>query len=156
MVNLEKGGIVLKSFTGEYHHNIDTKGRLIIPAKLREGLGESFMLTKGQDNCLYAYPMEEWGEVQRKMRDQAQARADNLAFMRNFFSSASDCETDNLGRILVAPTLRDYADLNGKKEVAVLGIFNRVEIWNKERWEEYCKENSDSMDINTGMQIYDI
>lgn len=148
--------MTLNGFTGEYHHNIDTKGRLIIPAKYREGLGESFMLTKGPDNCLYAYSLEEWKRVEEKMYTTAASKKDTLAFVRNFFSSTIECETDNLGRISVAPHLREYAELMGKNEVAVLGVFNRVEIWNKAKWEQYCQDNSDSMDISVGMNIFDI
>ena len=147
----------VSGFKGTHYHTIDAKGRLIIPAKLRDGLGESFVLTKGPDACLIAFPTEEWEEMEQKMRaNLAFSKSDSRAFVRNFFASASDCEPDNLGRILVEGHLREYADLMGKNEVVIIGIANRVEIWNKALWTAYCDDNSDMMNISTGMEHFDI
>ncbi|SFR14759.1 division/cell wall cluster transcriptional repressor MraZ [Desulfoscipio geothermicus] len=131
-------------FLGEYQHNIDAKGRLIIPARLREGLGDKFIITKGLDSCLFAYPMEEWSALEQKMRSLPFTRADARAFVRFFFAGATECEIDKQGRILVPANLREYAGL--EKEVVVIGVSNRVELWSRERWEKYNEESASSVE----------
>ncbi|WP_011392353.1 division/cell wall cluster transcriptional repressor MraZ [Neomoorella thermoacetica] len=128
-------------FMGEYHHTIDDKGRLIIPARFREELGVKFVITKGLDNCLFVYPMQGWAEMEQKLRSLPFTRADARAFVRFFFSGATECELDRQGRILLPGNLREYARLD--KEVVVVGVSTRVEIWSRSRWEEYCRETSD-------------
>ena len=118
-------------FMGEYNHTIDAKGRLIIPAKFREPLGEEFVLTRGLDGCLYIYPMDEW-----------EAFEDARAFSRFFVAGATTCELDKQGRILVPQTLREFAGL--EKDVILAGNLSRVEVWSKEKWSENC--NYDDMD----------
>ncbi len=120
---------------GEYAHTIDAKGRLIIPARFREGLGDSFVVTKGLDNCLFVYPQQEWAALEQKLKSLPFTRADARAFVRFFFSGATECELDKQGRILIPANLRDYARLS--KDVVVLGVSSRVEIWSRERWDEY-------------------
>lgn len=120
---------------GEYAHTIDAKGRLIIPARFREGLGDRFVVTKGLDNCLFVYPQHEWAALEQKLKSLPFTRADARAFVRFFFSGASECELDKQGRILIPANLREYARLS--KEVMVLGVSSRVEIWSRERWDEY-------------------
>lgn len=122
-------------FMGEYYHTIDSKGRLIVPAKLRDSLGDGFIITKGLDQCLFAYPHEEWSNIEQKMRNLPFTQKDARAFMRFFFSGAVDCEIDKQGRILIPPTLREYAAL--EKETVIIGVSTRVEIWSKAKWEEY-------------------
>ncbi|MBM7855930.1 MraZ protein [Desulfohalotomaculum tongense] len=122
-------------FMGEYAHTIDAKGRLIIPARFREGLGDRFVVTKGLDNCLFVYPQHEWAALEQKLKSLPFTRADARAFVRFFFSGASECELDKQGRILIPANLREYARLS--KEVMVLGVSSRVEIWSRERWDEY-------------------
>ncbi|MBO8136616.1 MAG: division/cell wall cluster transcriptional repressor MraZ [Desulfotomaculum sp.] len=122
-------------FMGEYSHTIDAKGRLIIPARFREGLGDRFIVTKGLDNCLFVYPQHEWASLEQKLKSLPFTRADARAFVRFFFSGANECELDKQGRILIPANLREYAQLS--KEVIVLGVSSRVEIWAKERWDEY-------------------
>jgi MraZ protein len=122
-------------FYGEYQHTVDPKGRVIIPAKLREGLGEKFILTKGFDNCLFAYSMEEWKNFEEKMKTLPLTDKDARAFVRFFFAGATECEVDKQGRILIAQNLREYASID--KDVYVIGMAARVEIWDKSRWEEY-------------------
>ncbi|MFZ5651472.1 MAG: division/cell wall cluster transcriptional repressor MraZ [Bacillota bacterium] len=122
-------------FIGEYQHTIDSKGRLFIPARFREGLGDKFILTKGLDGCLFVYPPKEWTAIEQKMRSLPFTKADARAFVRFFFSGATDCEVDKQGRILIASSLREYAGL--EKETMIIGISTRVEIWSKQRWEEY-------------------
>lgn len=122
-------------FIGEYQHNVDAKGRLIVPAKFREGLGDSFVVTKGLDGCLFAYPNVEWGIFEDKLRKLPLTSADARKFVRYFFSSAIECEIDAQGRILLPASLRDYAGI--KKEVVSIGVSNRVEIWDKTAWQSY-------------------
>ncbi|MFZ5647240.1 MAG: division/cell wall cluster transcriptional repressor MraZ [Bacillota bacterium] len=124
-------------FIGEYQHTIDPKGRLFIPARFREGLGEKFILTKGLDGCLFVYPPKEWTAIEQKMRSLPFTKADARAFVRFFFSGATECEVDKQGRILIPSSLREYAGL--EKETMIIGISTRVEIWSKQRWEEYSE-----------------
>ena len=127
-------------FMGEYTHSIDSKGRMIIPAKFREGLGENFVLTRGLDHCLFVYPQEEWSELEKKLRRLPLTKSEARTFMRFFFSGAAECELDKQGRVLVPNVLRQYAELG--KEVVVLGVSSRVEVWSKEKWEAYSTEAS--------------
>jgi MraZ protein len=131
-------------FLGEHQHTIDAKGRLIIPSRFREGLGEKFILTKGLDTCLFAYPLEEWAILEGKMRSLPMTKSDARAFVRFFFSGASECDIDKQGRILIPATLREYAGL--KKEVVVIGVSSRVEIWAKDKWEIYNEESASSVE----------
>ncbi|MCL4441669.1 MAG: division/cell wall cluster transcriptional repressor MraZ [Firmicutes bacterium] len=129
-------------FIGEYQHTIDSKGRLFIPARFREGLGDKFILTKGLDGCLFVYPPKEWTALEQKMRSLPFTRADARAFVRFFFSGATECEVDKQGRILIPASLREYGGL--EKDTMVVGIASRVEIWSKQRWEEYNSSASAS------------
>lgn len=122
-------------FMGEYEHTIDTKSRIIVPVKFREGLGDKFVITKGLDDCLFVYPLDEWQSLEKKMRSLPFTRADARAFSRFFFSGASECEVDKQGRVLIPSNLRKYASL--EKEVIIIGVSSRVEIWSKEVWEAY-------------------
>ena len=117
-------------YIGEYYHNIDEKGRVHFPAKLREELGEQFVLTKGLDGCLSAYSMEQWNRISEKVAGLPQAKARDLK--RFMFSSATVVNSDKQGRVLVSPTLRAHAGLT--KEIAVIGASDHVEIWNKDNW----------------------
>ncbi|ATW25062.1 division/cell wall cluster transcriptional repressor MraZ [Candidatus Formimonas warabiya] len=125
-------------FMGEFQHTIDPKGRLFIPVKFREGLGETFVVTKGLDNCLFAYSMNEWKTLETKLKALPFTKADARAFMRLFFSGATECELDKQGRILLPANHREYALLD--KEVVVIGVSSRVEIWSKERWTAYNEQ----------------
>lgn len=120
---------------GEYQHTIDPKGRLIIPAKFREELGEVFIATKGLDNCLFIYPLSEWKVIESKLKTLPITRSDARAFVRFFLSGANECSLDNQGRILLANNLREYAKL--EKDVVIIGVSSRVEIWSAEVWREY-------------------
>ena len=117
-------------YIGEYYHNIDEKGRVNFLAKLREELGEQFVLTKGLDGCLSAYSMEQWNRISEKVAGLPQAKARDLK--RFMFSSATVVNSDKQGRVLVSPTLRAHAGLT--KEIAVIGASDHVEIWNKDNW----------------------
>lgn len=124
-------------FTGEYQHGIDEKGRLIVPAKFREVLGDQFIITKGLDNCLFVYPREEWNTLENKLKNLPFTNRDARAFARFFFSGAVECETDKQGRILINANLRDYAGII--KDVVIIGVGTRIEIWSQETWAEYSK-----------------
>lgn len=117
---------------GEYQHNIDPKGRVFIPAKLRDDLGDHFIVTKGLDNCLFGYSMSEWKLLEEKIRSLPLSKARNM--QRFFFSGASDMEPDKQGRVLLPANLRDYAGLT--KDVMIIGASNRIEIWDKQKWDE--------------------
>ncbi len=123
-------------FLGEYSHAIDAKGRLIIPAKFREGLGERFIATRGLENCLFVFPTKEFEALADKMRQLPMGSGAAREFTRLLFSGASECELDPQGRILLPTSLRTYAGL--EKEVVLVGVSSRVEIWSQAKWEEYC------------------
>jgi MraZ protein len=123
---------------GEYLHSIDTKGRLILPAKFREELGECFIATKGLDNCLFVYPKEEWAILENKLKQLPLAKPEARAFVRFFFAGAAEMECDKQGRVLLPQNLREHAKLD--KDVVVIGVSNRIEIWSKSLWDEYNEE----------------
>jgi MraZ protein len=129
-------------FMGEYRHAIDDKGRLIVPARFREGLGGTFVITRGLDRCLFAYPLSEWTQLEQKLKALPFTKADARKFTRFFFSGACEAEVDKQGRILIPANLRDYAGL--KKDCVIIGVSTRVEIWCKELWEEYSAESEES------------
>lgn len=129
-------------FMGEFQHNIDDKGRIIIPAKFRELLGQSFVVTRGLDHCLFVYPMEEWSLLEQKLKSLPLMKADARAFTRFFFSGALEGEWDKQGRVNLPVTLRQYARL--EKECVIIGVSNRVEIWSQAVWEQYYNESEQS------------
>ncbi|MCU9595037.1 division/cell wall cluster transcriptional repressor MraZ [Caldibacillus thermolactis] len=129
-------------FMGEYRHNVDAKGRLIVPAKFRENLGSTFVLTRGLDQCLFGYPMDEWKVIEEKIKSLPMTKKDARAFARFFFSGATECELDKQGRINIPSTLLQYGQL--EKECVILGVSNRIEIWNREIWESYFAESEES------------
>lgn len=121
-------------FMGEYNHTIDTKGRLIIPSKFREILGEEFVVTKGLDGCLFVYSNEEWTAFEAKLRTLPLTNKDARKFSRFFLAGAAACEVDKQGRILIPAVLREFAEL--EKEVVLVGVASRIEIWSKSKWIE--------------------
>ena len=121
-------------FIGEYNHTIDAKGRLIVPSKFRELLGSEFVVTKGLDGCLFVYPNEEWVTIEEKFKSIPLTTKDARKFSRFFFAGAPSCEVDRQGRILLPQVLREYADL--QKEVVLAGVLSRIEIWNRDRWQD--------------------
>lgn len=131
-------------FLGEYQHSLDSKGRLIVPARFREGLGETFIVTRGLDHCLFAYPMSEWKLIEEKLKSLPLTQSDARAFVRFFFSGATECEMDKQGRITLPLNLREYAQLD--KDVVSVGVSTRVEFWSRNRWEDYVKQASESFD----------
>ncbi|WP_100404573.1 division/cell wall cluster transcriptional repressor MraZ [Bacillus solitudinis] len=129
-------------FMGEYRHNVDEKGRMIVPAKFRDELGATFVVTRGLDRCLFAYPLEEWKKLEEKLKTLPFTKKDARAFTRFFFSGATECELDKQGRVNIASPLREYAHL--EKECVVIGVSNRVEVWSKSIWEEYFSNAEES------------
>ena len=119
-------------FMGEYSHTLDAKSRIIMPAKFREELGEQFVLTLGLDGCLYAYPNAEWESVVEQL-NQLPSSKEARKIQRYFLSSASPCELDKQGRVLIPAVLREFAGIT--KDAVLVGVGSRVEIWSKERWE---------------------
>jgi MraZ protein len=122
-------------FMGEYQHSIDAKGRVFIPAKFREGLGEKFVVTKGLDHCLFVYSLAEWVVLEKNLKGLPFTKADARAFVRIFFAGANEAGIDKQGRFLIPANLRAYAQLD--REVVFIGVATRVEIWSKENWEKY-------------------
>jgi MraZ protein len=131
-------------FMGEYNHTIDAKGRLIIPSKFREALGEEFVVTKGLDGCLFVYPISEWQVFEEKLRTLPMTNKDARKFSRFFLAGAAMCELDKQGRILLPAVLREFAAL--EKDVVLAGVLGRVEIWSKERWTD-ISEYDDMEDV---------
>jgi len=130
---------------GEYQHALDIKNRIIVPSKLREDLGNSFVITKGLDGCLYAYPLEEWKILQEKLKALPLTNKDARAFVRFFFAGACEVEMDKQGRGLIPQNLKEYAGI--EKEIVSIGVLTRVEIWSKEKWKEYNDSNVDYQSI---------
>jgi MraZ protein len=129
-------------FMGEFQHSIDDKGRIIIPAKFRDLLGSSFVVTRGLDKCLFVYPLQEWEVLEQKLKALPLMKSDARAFTRFFFSGATECEWDKQGRVNLPGSLRDYAKL--EKDCVVLGVSNRVEIWSRDTWEQYFQQSEDT------------
>ncbi|MBO5292711.1 MAG: division/cell wall cluster transcriptional repressor MraZ [Lachnospiraceae bacterium] len=120
-------------FMGEYNHTVDAKGRLIIPSKFRESLGETFVVTKGMDGCLFVYDNQEWKLFEEKLKTLPLTNKEARKFVRFFLAGAAEVEVDKQGRILLPLGLREYAGL--EKDVVLIGVGGRVEIWSRERYE---------------------
>ena len=127
-------------FYGEFQHTVDPKGRVIVPSTFREELGEKFILTKGLDDCLFVYSKTEWSNLEAKLKTLPLSNKDARAFVRFFFSGATECEVDKQGRILIPQNLRSYAGL--EKDIYIIGVSTRVEVWDKARWETYNGDES--------------
>ncbi len=131
-------------FIGEYNHSIDVKGRVSVPAKFRETLGSSFIITKGLDNCLFIYPQNEWIILEKKLKQLPMTNKDARAFVRFFFAGASECELDNQGRIRIPNNLREHAYL--EKEAVIIGVATRIEVWSHDEWRGYNENSNLSYD----------
>lgn len=123
---------------GEYRHNLDTKGRLIIPAKFRQELESEFILTRGLDGCLFGYPMDSWGKLETKLAELPLTRKDSRRFVRFFYAAASEMSFDKQGRINLPQTLIQYAEL--EKSCVLVGVSNRIEIWSEKNWLKFDQE----------------
>ena len=125
-------------FIGEYTYSIDEKKRLAIPAKFRPLLGKKAVITRGLDQCLFLFPAKEWGNLAKKLAQLPLSQADARGFARLMLTGAMEVNLDNLGRILIPDYLKTYAIL--KKKVVIAGVYNRVEIWDERKWQEYKKK----------------
>ena len=137
--------------SGDFNHSIDAKGRLIIPAKFREALGENFVITKGMDNCLFVYPPNEWKELEEKIKSLPLTNKSARDFKRFMLGSAIEGILDKQGRVLIPPSLREFAKL--EKDVVLVGVLDKVEIWDKAKWDEsnaIVEENIE--DITSNME----
>lgn len=138
---------------GEYEHSLDLKGRLIMPSKLRTDIGERFILTKGLDGCLFAFSTEEWSNFETKLKALPLSDKNARNFVRFFLSGATECEIDKQGRFLIPNNLREAANL--EKEVIIIGVGTRLEIWNKDTWMK-CDENISADEIAENMTMLGI
>ena len=132
-------------FMGEYNHTIDAKGRLIIPSKFRETLGDAFVVTKGLDGCLFVYENKEWEKFEEKLTSLPMTSSEARKFVRFFLAGAAGVEVDKQGRILLPLNLRTHAGL--EKDVVLLGVASRIEIWSKEKWESCDYDNMDEIAV---------
>lgn len=135
---------------GEYEHSLDAKGRLIMPSKLREDIGEKFIITKGLDGCLFGFSKQEWTNFEEKLKTLPLTNKNARDFVRFFLSGATECEIDKQGRFLIVANLRQYASM--EEEVVIIGVGTRIEIWNKQKWDSYNSADAGS-DKERGSRI---
>ena len=137
----EKWGIFM--LTGEYTHSIDEKGRIIIPSKIRSVIGNNIIITRGMDGCLFGYSKESWENLVSKLETLPFTKKDNRNFIRFFTSGAIALKFDKQGRINIPNYLSEYANL--LDDVIIIGVINRIEIWNKEKWNNFLRDNVESL-----------
>jgi MraZ protein len=125
-------------FLGEYQHSVDEKGRLVMPSRFRDRLADGVVITKGQERCLYVFPLDRWEEEVTKVNRLPRTNRRNRNYARSFFGSANDQQLDRQGRIQISPPLRSFAGLD--KDVAVVGVADRVEIWDAATWVELSSQ----------------
>lgn len=128
-------------FLGEYHHSIDDKGRLAVPTKFRDDLAQGAVVTRGLDTSLFLLPLEEWGKLAEKLAGLPLGQANSRAFARLMLAGAMDVRLDGQGRFTVPEYLRDYAVL--KKDVVIVGVHNRLEVWDEEEWRRYVAQTEE-------------
>lgn len=143
---------VIIMFMGEFHHNIDDKSRIVLPSKFREELGDTFVITRGLEGCLFVYSMTEWTNIVQKLKQLPFTKKDARAFLRFFLSGACECQTDKQGRIAIPSTLVSYANLT--KECVVIGVNDRLEIWSNESFSNLFKENEKDI-ANIAEDLFD-
>ena len=130
-------------FMGEYHHSLDEKSRIVIPSNFRFELKDNFIIVKGLENCLYIFSKEEWNKVVSKLESLPFTKKDVRIFKRSFFSGASNVELDKSGRIVISSNLKDYARI--KKECVIIGAGDRIEIWDKDEWNNFMNTYEDKV-----------
>lgn len=135
---VESGGIM---FIGEYNHNIDTKGRIIIPSRFRDELNDTFIITRGLDKCLFVYPKQEWDKLVNTIKSLPFTKKKNRDFQRFFLSGATECEIDKQGRVNISNSLVNYAKI--EKECVVVGVNERLEIWSQDEWSNFITTNEE-------------
>lgn len=129
--------LTIPMLIGEYTHTVDDKNRLSLPAKFRQEMGKKVVLTPGLDNCLFVFTIKEWEKISSRLAESSMLQADTRSFNRFLFGGATEAEVDSIGRILIPDFLRERASL--KTKVTVIGVQNRVEIWNEKAWTDYKK-----------------
>lgn len=139
-------------FQGEFQHGLDAKGRLILPAKIREELGAHFVLTKGLDGCLYIFTPESWAAFSSRLQALPTSSPQTRRLLRHFIGSAVDCETDKQGRFLIPPVLRAFAGIS--KEATVLGVTDKIEVWSTEKYNSYQNEDEESIEDIAGSLVF--
>lgn len=140
-------------FMGEYHHTLDIKGRIILPAKFRELLSDNFIITRGLEQCLFIYPLKEWDNIIAKLNTLPFTKKDARSFNRFFLSGAVNIQSDKLGRINLPSNLCEYANLT--KNCVIIGVNDRLEIWSEESWNKFFQENNESFS-NLAENLFDI
>ena len=130
-------------FMGEYHHTIDDKGRIIVPAKFRQDLGDKFVITRGIENCLFAYSYNKWNKIVEQLNKLPFTKKDARNFSRFFLSGATVVEFDKQGRINISSPLIDYANIN--KDCVIVGVGDRLEVWSQENWDKFFNDNQENM-----------
>ena len=130
-------------FMGEYHHNLDSKGRVVMPSKFREKLQNEFVIARGIEKCLYVYTLEDWNKLVQKLNTLSFTKKDTRIFIRAFFSGATTCETDTQGRTTIPSSLISYASIN--KEITIIGASDHIEIWDKDMFDTFLMENEDNL-----------
>lgn len=145
--------VVVIMYMGEYNHTLDAKGRLIIPSRFRETLGDKFVVTKGMDGCLFVYDDAGWAGVGEKIRGLSLNKRDHRVFVRLFLASATEVEVDKQGRILIPAKLREKAGIT--RDVTLVGTGNHIEIWDSERWAQEEEQEGTMEDIAEGLDIMD-
>lgn len=131
-------------FMGEYRHNADGKGRVIIPSNFRKALGESIVVTKGLDGCITVYTLEQWSEILENLKKLPNTKKESRMYIHMLTARAAQCEFDSQGRILVPSPLLEDAGI--QKDCVVLGVSDHVEIWARDRWEAYFEKASESFE----------
>jgi len=133
-------------FYGEYEHSLDQKGRLIIPSRIREAMKHGgvtgFMITRGLDECLFLFSLQQWQAHEKRLASLPIEKSNARRFTRMFFSSASECWPDRQGRIVIPPNLREHAHI--ERDVVIIGVHGRLEIWDKARWEVFSKKSKEA------------
>lgn len=130
-------------FTGEYRHTLDIKNRLIIPSRIREEMGNNIVITRGLDGCLFGYSIDVWQKILEKLNSLPFTKKDARSFTRFLTSGAITLEFDKQGRIVIPSYLLEYANIN--KELVIIGVLNRIEIWDENKWDSFMQENVDSL-----------
>lgn len=131
-------------FMGEYHHNLDSKGRLIIPAKFRDQIGENVVFTRGMEGCIFGYPLPEWQKIEAKLAKLPLTKRSARKFTRLFYSGAMETEFDKQGRVNLTTTLKTHAGL--EKECVIVGVSDRIEIWSAQRWAAFAEDANENYD----------
>ena len=140
---------------GEYEHSVDAKGRLIMPSRLREDIGEKFVVTKGLDGCLFVFSLKEWEIFEEKLKALPVSNKNARDFTRFFLAGAIECEIDKQGRFLITSNLREFASLD--KDVVIIGVTTRLEIWDRDKWKSYSgDENISAEEIAENMSMLGI